>query len=84
MPENLARGLEWAAGIAATAIILVSGWFVRRVLTNEREIEVLRAEMRGLKDSFNADAEHRERQRDEDRDYWKSMAADIRALRDRQ
>lgn len=58
--------------VTAVALAIGSGltWLIRRVLTNQKQIELLQSEIR-----------HRDQMRREDRDAVKEIKDDVKALR---
>jgi predicted amino acid dehydrogenase len=61
-------------GLATTAIIAVGGavsWLVRRVLTNQKQIELLEREIK-----------HRDNQRQEDREALSEVRTSVKRIED--
>lgn len=74
---TLTDAWDKAVAGAATAIGGAVIWIVRRVLTNQRQIELLMHQ----NDTLNREFKARDRQRVEDREAMKEVKADVKELR---
>lgn len=72
---SLIERLEQASGsiLASVVLAFISGgvWVVRRVFTNQKQIEMLQAEIK-----------NRDEQRKEDREDLKEVKSDVRSIRE--
>lgn len=71
---SIGERIEQVGTSVVTAVVLAIGscltWLIRRVLTNQKQIELLQSEIR-----------HRDQMRREDRDAVKEIKDDVKALR---
>jgi len=72
MIDKIGEGLNAIIASVVAAGFAASTWLVRRVLTNEKQIALLEAELKS-----------RHAQREEDRQDVKDLKSDIRYIRER-
>lgn len=72
MIEKIGEGVNAIIASVVAGIFAGGAWLVRRVLTNERQIALMEAELKS-----------RHAQREEDRQDVKDLKSDIRYIRER-
>lgn len=72
MTDKIGDGLNAIVASIVAAAFAAGTWLVRRVLTNEKQIALMEAELRS-----------RHAQREEDRQDVKDLKSDIRYIRER-
>lgn len=84
---RLSEQLDNAAQSFTSWIIVTLGgglvWLIRRVLTNQRQIEILESRIAHEQASQEADMRRRDKQRDEDREMMKEIGRKVDALYER-
>lgn len=72
------------ASVFGAFILSVGGgimWVIRRILTNQKQIELLQSEIKHRDEWFRGDLARRDKQRDEDREAVREVRDDVKAIR---
>lgn len=83
LPDQIDNAVQ---SFTTWAIVTCGGgvmWLIRRVLTNQRQIEILEAEFTRRDEWYKQDASRRDQQRTEDRDMVRDIGKKVDALYER-